>query len=119
MISEIYITKISDKITFNTRLDVLGEPILNPNEYHTYLSLMKGAQRRKFPDIVSFITFIRECKIRVDLCNKNDKISEREVTDVVIKSLSKREKEILMNNEPRTLNEIEDTLQKASHMMSF
>ncbi|KAF9761214.1 hypothetical protein NGRA_2790 [Nosema granulosis] len=80
---------------------------------------MKGAQRRKFPDIVSFITFIWECKIRADLCNKNDKISEREVTDVVIKSLSKREKEILMNNESRALNGIEDTLQKSSHMMSF
>ncbi|KAF9762466.1 hypothetical protein NGRA_1984 [Nosema granulosis] len=119
MISEMLITKISVKRNFDMRLDALGELILNPNEYHTYLCLMKGAQRRKFPDIVSFITFIREFKIRAELCNKNDKISEREVTDVVIKSLSKREKEILMNSESRTLNEIEDFLQKASHMMSF
>ncbi|KAF9761112.1 Transposon Tf2-8 polyprotein [Nosema granulosis] len=119
LISEKLTTKISDKRTFDTRLDTLGELILNPNEYHTYLDLMKGAQRRQFPDVIGFISFIRECKIRADLCNKNDKISEREVTDVLIKSLSKREKDILMSNEARTLTEIKDVLQKASYMMSF
>ncbi|KAF9756168.1 Transposon Tf2-6 polyprotein, partial [Nosema granulosis] len=65
------------------------------------------------------ITFIRECRARADLCNKNDKISEREVTDVVIRSLSRKEKEFLMSHDARTLADIEITLQKASMMMTF
>ncbi|KAF9742202.1 hypothetical protein NGRA_3626, partial [Nosema granulosis] len=87
VIDEQFLIRISDKRTFDTKLDALGELIFTPNDYTTYLELLKRAQRRKFPDITGFITFIRECRARADLCNKNDKISEREVTDVVIRSL--------------------------------
>ncbi|KAF9761113.1 hypothetical protein NGRA_2841 [Nosema granulosis] len=110
LIAEEYKTKIEGKRTFDSRLDALCEAVYAEEQLNAYRKLLMSAKRHTFPNVENYFNFLDKVRERADLCLKHstngDKIPERDVMDIVLKSLTVKEKEMLMNMQASNLSEI-------------
>ncbi|KAF9760626.1 Retrovirus-related Pol polyprotein from transposon [Nosema granulosis] len=123
LIADEYKPKIEGKKTLDSKLDALCETVYNEEHFNSYRNLLTSARRNSFPSIETYFTFLDKVRERADLCLKpnsnGDKIPERDITDVVMKSLSVKEKEMLLNMQAETLTEIKKALIKHEKLQNL
>ncbi|KAF9744813.1 hypothetical protein NGRA_3574, partial [Nosema granulosis] len=110
LISDEYKLKIGDKRTFDTKLDALCRIAYGPEEFETLRNLLIQAKRETFINHEMYFSFLEKVKIRADMCLSHkangDRIPERDIINIIVRNLTIREKEMLMNAQAMSLNEI-------------
>ncbi|KAF9762015.1 hypothetical protein NGRA_2278 [Nosema granulosis] len=123
LISDEYKQRIGDKRAFETKLDALCRVVYSPERFEPLRNVLTSSTRRSFSNFESYFHFLNRVKVRADLClnykTNGDKIPERDIIDIILKELSNKEREMLMNIQAMSLPEIKKALIKFEQVQHF